>query len=134
MVLDRRLPLGLAGSGVSANGFHIEGSVDPRFRRVRDAFADNFASGGDGAAACCVYVRGRVVVDLWGGWADRDRQRPWTEDTVALVFSSTKGVTAACALRLVEHGLLDLEAPIAAYWPEFSADGKGDVQIGRAHV
>jgi CubicO group peptidase (beta-lactamase class C family) len=114
---------------VSANGFHIGGSVDPRFGRVRDAFADNLASGADVGAACCVYVRGRVVVDLWGGWADRDRERPWTEDTAALVFSSTKGVTAACALRLVEHGLLDLDAPIAAYWPEFSAEGKGEVPV-----
>jgi CubicO group peptidase (beta-lactamase class C family) len=107
----------------------IEGSVDPRFARVRDAFAENLTTGADVGAACCVYARGRMVVDLWGGLADRDQQRPWTEDTAALVFSSTKGITAACALRLVERGLLDLDAPIAAYWPEFSAEGKGDVPL-----
>lgn len=107
----------------------IEGRVDSRFARVRDAFAENFASGGDVGAACCVYVRGRVVVDLWGGWADRERERPWSENTAALVFSATKGITAACVLRLVERGLLDLDAPVAAYWPEFAAEGKGEISL-----
>ena len=114
---------------MSAKSVRIGGTVDPRFARVRDAFAENFATGADVGAACCVHLRDRTVVDLWGGWADRDRERPWTEDTAALVFSSTKGVTAACVLRLVERGLLDLDAPITVYWPEFSAEGKGDIPV-----
>ena len=114
---------------MSASTPRIEGTVDPRFSRVRDAFARNFTDGGDVGAACCVYLRGRIVVDLWGGHADRDRERPWTEDTTALVFSATKGVTAACALRLAERGALDLDAPVAAYWPEFAAEGKEDIPL-----
>src|SRR5262249_15413568 len=114
---------------MSASTPRIEGTVEPRFSRVRDAFARNFTEGGDVGAACCVYLRGRIVVDLWGGHVDRNRERPWTEDTTALVFSATKGVTAACALRLAERGALDLDAPVAAYWPEFAAEGKGDIPL-----
>jgi CubicO group peptidase (beta-lactamase class C family) len=107
----------------------IHGDVDPRFTRVRDAFAENFARRGDVGAACCVYHRGRPVVDVWAGLADRERGRPWTRDTLQLVFSTTKGMAALCALRLVERGLLDLDAPIASYWPEFAANGKGTIPV-----
>jgi CubicO group peptidase (beta-lactamase class C family) len=107
----------------------VEGFVEPRFARVRDAFAANFAAGGEVGAACSVYHRGRPVVDLWGGLADREAGRPWARDTAAVVFSTTKGLTALCALRCVERGLLDPDAPVAAYWPEFAAAGKGDVLV-----
>ncbi|HEM46084.1 MAG TPA: class A beta-lactamase-related serine hydrolase, partial [Alphaproteobacteria bacterium] len=80
-------------------------------------------------AACCVYREGRPVVDLWGGLADRDRGRAWQEDTVAIVFSTTKGVTAICVNRLLEQGVLELDAPVARYWPEFAAAGKGDIPL-----
>ncbi len=107
----------------------VHGMVEPRFAAVRDAFAANFAHHGDVGAACAVYHRGRLVVDLWGGLADRAAGRPWTRDTLALVFSTTKGMAATCVLRLVERGLLDLDAPIARYWPEFAAAGKADVPV-----
>jgi CubicO group peptidase (beta-lactamase class C family) len=107
----------------------VSGTVEPRFARVREAFLENFARFGEVGAACCVYHRGRPVVDIWGGLADRASARPWTRDTIQLVFSTTKGVTAVCALRLVERGALDLDAPIAAYWPEFAAQGKGTIPV-----
>jgi len=107
----------------------VQGECEPRFAAVRDAFAENFARHGDVGAACAVYHRGRLVVDLWGGLADRGATRPWTRDTLALVFSTTKGLAATCILQLVERGLLDLDAPIARYWPEFAANGKGDIPV-----
>lgn len=107
----------------------VQGAVAPQFVRVRDAFAANFAAHGEVGAACCVYHRGRPVVDIWGGAADPAGGRAWTRDTTTLVFSATKGLTAACVLRLVERGLLDLAAPVAAYWPEFAAAGKGAIPV-----
>ena len=74
----------------------IHGRVDARFDAVREAFAANFELHGDVGAPCCVYIDGRPVVDLWGGWADPAAQRPWNERTVQLVFSATKGVSATC--------------------------------------
>src|SRR5262249_59472455 len=99
----------------------VHGDVDPRFAAVREAFAENFAQHGDVGAACAVYHRGRLVVDLWGGLADRETGPPWERDTTALVFSTTKGMTAASVLPLVHPGLLDLDPPVARYWPEVPA-------------
>jgi CubicO group peptidase (beta-lactamase class C family) len=107
----------------------VQGMVEPRFAPVRTAFAANFARHGEVGAACAVYHRGRPVVDLWAGTADEARGTPWSEDTAALVFSATKGMTAACVLRLVERGVLDLETPVAAYWPEFAAEGKAAIPL-----
>ena len=107
----------------------VEGRVAPGFEAVRDAFAANFDLHDDVGAACAVYVDGRPVVDLWGGFADLALGRPWTEDTVQLVFSATKGVTAICVHRLAEQGRLDLDAPVARYWPEFAARGKGAIPV-----
>ncbi len=107
----------------------VHGEAAPRFGRVRDAFADNFARHGEVGAACCVYHRGTMAVDLWAGMADRERDRPWTRETAALVFSVTKGITAACVLRLVERGVLGLRTPVAAYWPEFGAAGKEAIPL-----
>jgi CubicO group peptidase (beta-lactamase class C family) len=77
----------------------------------------------------CVYRDGRPVVDLWSGLADRASQRRWTGDTPVLVFSTTKGFAAACVNLLVERGQLDLDAPVARYWPEFAAGGKQDIPV-----
>lgn len=107
----------------------VHGRCDPTFEAVADAFATNFAQHGDIGAAVCVYHRGRPVVDLWGGLADRDSGRPWDEDTLQLVFSTTKGITATCVHLLAERGALDLEAPVARYWPEFAAQGKGEIPL-----
>jgi CubicO group peptidase (beta-lactamase class C family) len=107
----------------------IHGHCDPRFAAVRDAFAENLAARGDVGAAVSVTVDNVAVVDLWGGFADAARNRPWERDTVANVMSTTKGVTALAALMLVERGQLDLDAPVARYWPEFGAAGKAAIPV-----
>ena len=102
----------------------VSGLTEPGFERVREAFAHNFTAHGDIGAACCVYLDGRPVVDIWGGTADPVAGTPWRQDTVQLVFSAAKGPTAVCIHRLAEQGLLDVDAPVARYWPEFAAAGK----------
>jgi CubicO group peptidase (beta-lactamase class C family) len=96
---------------------------------VRTAFEENFRDRGELGAAVAVTVDGRTVVDLWGGWADAARTRPWERDTVVNVWSTTKGPTALCAHILADRGLLDLDAPVAMYWPEFAATGKERVLV-----
>jgi CubicO group peptidase (beta-lactamase class C family) len=107
----------------------IGGAVEPGFEAVAQAFAANFAEHGEVGAGCAVYVGGRKVVDLWGGIADRDAGTPYTEDTLQLVFSTTKGATAACANLLAQRGDLDVDAPVSDYWPEFKAAGKGEIPV-----
>ncbi|MGH6616565.1 serine hydrolase domain-containing protein [Sphingomonas sp.] len=102
----------------------IDGLVEAGWEPVADIFRANLKDGRDLGAACCVYVDGRAVVDLWGGVADRETDRRWDRDTVALVASTTKGATAICAHLLVQRGQLDLDAPVTRYWPEFGAAGK----------
>ena len=107
----------------------IEGFCAPGFEAVRDAFAAAFAAGEEVGAAVAVVVDGEPVVDLWAGHADQTRTVPWTRDTLVNVYSTTKGMTALCAQRLADEGALDLDAPVARYWPEFAAAGKGDVPV-----
>jgi CubicO group peptidase (beta-lactamase class C family) len=108
----------------------VQGHVEEGWAKVADAFRANFEGNpAEVGAACCVYVNGRPVVDLWGGLADRDANRPWTEDTIALVASTTKGATAICAHLLAQRGELDLDAPVAEYWPEFGANGKEQIPV-----
>jgi CubicO group peptidase (beta-lactamase class C family) len=105
----------------------VQGTCDPRFDPVRQAFASNFEELGEVGAAVAVHVDGQPVVDLWAGVADVEANKAWQEDTLALVFSTTKGWTAVCALLLWERGELDLDAPVADVWPEFGAAGKQSV-------
>jgi CubicO group peptidase (beta-lactamase class C family) len=119
----------------------IHGAVAPGFEIVRDAFAANFDRPPDDlnlllgvdvsevGAAVAVYHRGDKVVDLWGGMADRVSGRPYERDTLQLVFSSTKGVTAIAANLLAQRGLVDLDAPVADYWPEFAQFGKASIPV-----
>ncbi|MCX5422506.1 serine hydrolase domain-containing protein [Streptomyces sp. NBC_00078] len=107
----------------------IHGEVAAGFEPVREAFAANFSQHGDIGAAVCVYQYGRPVVDLWGGIADPETGRPWTRDTLQLVYSATKGATTTAAHMLAERGALDLDAPVAKYWPEFAANGKADIPV-----
>jgi CubicO group peptidase (beta-lactamase class C family) len=107
----------------------IEGTAAPGFDAVREAFAANFAERGDQGASVCVYRHGVPVVDLWGGLADPASDQPYAEDTLQLVFSTTKGATAVCANLLIERGLLDPSAPVAEYWPEFAAADKGAIPV-----
>ncbi|MFF7172248.1 serine hydrolase domain-containing protein [Streptomyces pseudovenezuelae] len=107
----------------------IHGDVAAGFEPVREAFAANFSKHGDIGAAVCVYQYGQPVVDLWGGIADPETGRPWTRDTLQLVYSATKGATATAAHMLAERGALDLDAPVAKYWPEFATNGKADIPV-----
>jgi CubicO group peptidase (beta-lactamase class C family) len=107
----------------------IGGETAPGFEGVRAAFAANLAGDQEIGAALGVYLRGRKVVDLWGGVADPDSGRPWKRDTLQVVYSTTKGVTAACAHLLAQRGDLKLDAPVADYWPEFAANGKGRIPV-----
>lgn len=107
----------------------IEGTVAPGFERCRDAFASGFNSGGEIGAACSIFVNGVAVVDLWGGVADRQTGRAWRRDTLVPVFSVSKGVAAVCVLHLVTQGLIELDAPVACYWPEFAQADKGEVTV-----
>ena len=107
----------------------IDGYVATGFDGVRDAFAANFESHGEVGASFCLYHRGEKVVDLWGGLADPTTGRPYEKDTCQLVFSTTKGVVAICANRLIDQGRLDPDAPVADYWPEFAQAGKQDVPV-----
>ena len=112
----------------------IHGTVAPGLEVVRDAFAANFERTGDYAevgAALCVYRRGEIVVDLWGGHADRARTRPWTAGTLVNVWSTTKAATAVAVARCVDAGLIAYDQPVADLWPEFGAAGKGAITIAQ---
>jgi CubicO group peptidase (beta-lactamase class C family) len=105
------------------------GKTDARFRSVEEAFRDNFDRCGEVGASLCVYMDGTPVVDIWGGFADAARTRPWERDTIVNVWSTTKGITAACAHMLVQEGRLDIDAPVAKYWPEFAQAGKESLPV-----
>lgn len=107
----------------------VQGECDERFAGVREAFARNFEEHGELGAGVAVYLHGEPVVELWGGFADEERTRAWEQDTIVNVYSTTKGMTAICAHRLVEEGKLDVDKPVAAYWPEFAAAGKGEIPV-----
>ena len=107
----------------------VDGFVRDRFTAVRATFEDNLASGADVGASFAATVSGEMVVDLWGGWADEARTRPWEKDTIVNVYSTTKTMTALCALILSDRGDLDFDAPVARYWPEFAAAGKEKVKV-----
>jgi CubicO group peptidase (beta-lactamase class C family) len=107
----------------------IHGVCDTRFGALRDALAANFAEHGEAGAALAVTLDGRPVVDLWAGWADRARSRPWRGDTLVNVFSVGKPMVALCLLMLLERGKVALEDAVAEHWPQFAAAGKDAVTV-----
>jgi CubicO group peptidase (beta-lactamase class C family) len=107
----------------------IAGSVAAGFEPVRDAFVANFEHQGEVGAAFCVHLNGRRIVDLWGGVTAPGASDPYTADTLQMVMSTTKGVVAIAAHILAEEGRLDFDAPVAQYWPEFAAEGKGTMPV-----
>jgi CubicO group peptidase (beta-lactamase class C family) len=107
----------------------IHGHCDAKYLPVKEAFTENFRQGLEVGASLCVTEGGKTVVDLWGGYADENRTRPWEEDTIVIVFSTTKIMVALCGLMLVDRGLLDLDAPVAKYWPEFAEGGKENLPV-----
>jgi CubicO group peptidase (beta-lactamase class C family) len=114
------------------DGRRISGFVDDRFGPILDGFVANFRDRKDVGAACAIIVDGQTVVDVWGGLADARSGAPWNQDTAAVIFSCTKGVVAILAHRLVEAGRLDLDVPIARYWPEFAEAGKDTITLREA--
>ena len=107
----------------------IDGFCDPEFSALREAFADNFTDRGEPGAAIALSIGGRVVADLWGGWSDGARTKPWQRETLVNFFSVSKALCAICALRQVESGKIDLDAPVARLWPEFAAAGKEGITL-----
>jgi len=112
-----------------ADTVDIQGQLDPRFARVKEAFAQNFATKGEVGAAVAITLDNRSMVDLWAGYSDRAKTKPWVRDTIVNVWSTTKGPAAMCMHRLAEQGRLDLDAPVARYWPEFAQAGKDKVPV-----
>ena len=106
----------------------VQGVCSERFGTVRQALADSLDADDVGASAA-VYLDGEPVVDIWGGYADAARTIPWQRDTITNVWSTTKTMVALCALVLADRGDLDLDAPVAGYWPEFGAAGKDGVLV-----
>lgn len=107
----------------------VFGDSDSRFHPVCAALAEEIGTGEELGASIAVDIDGQTVLDIWGGWADQYRTRPWERDTIVNVWSSTKTVTALAALMLIDRGLLDPDAPVATYWPEFGANGKDRVLV-----
>jgi CubicO group peptidase (beta-lactamase class C family) len=107
----------------------IKGFCDPRFQQLADIFQKNFDEGPEVGASLAVTREGEVVVDLWAGLKDQEKATPWEQDTLVLVFSSTKFPVTLCALRLIDQGKLDPDKPIAYYWPEFVANGKDSIPV-----
>ncbi|WP_439814934.1 serine hydrolase domain-containing protein [Zavarzinia sp. CC-PAN008] len=115
--------------GAAAGAPLLGGFADRRFAALHQAFADSLADGTELGASVAVTLEGEPLVDLWGGWADEARSRPWVEDTIVNVYSTTKTMMALTALLLADRGELDFDAPVARYWPEFAANGKDRVQV-----
>jgi CubicO group peptidase (beta-lactamase class C family) len=112
---------------VQASGF-----AEDRFAPVKAAFESNFDGVQENGASFCMTLEGKSVVDIWAGYADDARTKPWQKDTIVNVYSTTKTMTALTALYLADKGALDFTAPVARYWPEFAANGKADVTV--AHL
>ncbi len=112
-----------------SQAFEIYGYCDERFNNVKEVFAENFKSGLEVGASLAATLNGEFVIDLWAGYTDAAKTHPWERDTIVNVFSTTKVMTALCALMLVDRGLLDLDAPVAEYWPEFAQAGKKKMPV-----
>jgi CubicO group peptidase (beta-lactamase class C family) len=107
----------------------IEGTCDERFAAVQHELAECLDAGDELGASIVVDLDGEVAVDLWGGYRDEARTQPWLRDTITNVWSSTKTVTSLAALMLIDRGEMDVDDPVARYWPEFAAAGKQDVLV-----
>ncbi|MDA5194402.1 serine hydrolase domain-containing protein [Govanella unica] len=107
----------------------IHGTCDPAFAGLRETLRDNFATRGEVGAAVAVYHHGRLVADLWGGIADPQSATPWDRDSIVCMMSVGKGMAALCLYRLIDRGAVDLDAPVACYWPDFAQNGKDGITI-----
>ncbi|MFZ4746714.1 MAG: serine hydrolase domain-containing protein [Sphingomonas sp.] len=108
----------------------VQGAVASGYEGVADVFAANFVAPGEVGAALAVMVDGVMVADLWGGYRDSEQTLPWQQDTMANIWSTTKGVTALCFAMIADRGLIDYDRPVADYWPEFAVNGKSAITVG----
>ena len=107
----------------------IQGICQPEFLPIKEAFLKGFDAGLEKGASVAVMREGKMVVDLWGGFANAKETRPWQEDTLAQIASTTKIMTTLCALMVIDQGKLDPDAPVVEYWPEFGKHGKDKVLV-----
>ena len=114
---------------VDDQDYPFSGTYDPAFEPVVEAFLENYRLDQEIGSAVAVMIDGKPVVDLWGGWRDASRARPWERDTIVCMMSVAKGVTAIAFNMLLDRGLVELDAPVARYWPEFAQNGKEGVLI-----
>jgi CubicO group peptidase (beta-lactamase class C family) len=119
----------IGGATMGAIAFAVEGHVSRGFDAVREAFADNFARRHEIGGACCVYVKGEKVIDLWGGLRNKQTGEPWEHDTMVVVHSATKGLAAMTLALAHSRGWLDYEQPVCTYWPEFAQHGKDKITV-----
>jgi CubicO group peptidase (beta-lactamase class C family) len=117
-VIHQQLPAGV-----------VNGYADPVFAPAVSYFGQHFSQGSKGGGALSVRLHGRPVVDVWAGYADHDRSQPWERDTVTICFSTTKGLASTVIHRLADRGLIDYDAPVSSYWPEFGAAGKEAITV-----
>jgi len=107
----------------------VEGTTTEKYAKLTEVLQLSLDNGADVGASVAVFDKGELVVDIWGGYADAAKTQPWTKDTIVNVWSTTKTMTFLVALMLADQGLLDFRAPVAKYWPEFAANGKGGIQV-----
>lgn len=110
---------------------NVQGEFNEQYQKVVDAFVNNFEHEQDIGASFCLFRDGEKVVDIWGGYRDGARSKPWEKDTLVNVWSTTKGMMALSVARLVDQGLLDYRAPVSQYWPEFATAGKADITVAQ---
>src|SRR6476646_9927383 len=107
----------------------LNGTCEPRFEAVLEAFVQNYRKEDEVGSAVSVVVDGRTVVDIWGGWKESQRRHEWQRDTIVCMMSVAKGITGIAFNMLVDRGLIDVNAPIAKYWPEFAQNGKEKLPV-----
>ena len=118
-----------ATSPATTHAAEIHGFVSKGFEPVREAFAENFRERREVGAACCVYYKGEKVVDLWGGIRNKETGEPWEQETMALVYSATKGLSAMTLAIAHSRGWLDYDERVCQYWPEFAQNGKEKITV-----
>lgn len=107
----------------------VKGFTDPKFEPIKDIFKENFKEFNEVGASFAVFLDNKFVVDIWGGYSNAEKTKPWNKDTIVKVYSTNKIINAICALILVDRKLLDLDAPVAKYWPEFSQSDKQKLPV-----
>ncbi len=112
-----------------SNEIEVKGNTDPKFETIKDVFKENFKEFNEIGASFAVFLDNKFVVDIWGGYSNPEKTKLWNKDSITKVYSTNKIITAICALILVDKELLDLDAPVAKYWPEFAQSGKEKLPV-----